>query len=64
MSDWVVSRRISWAPASPAPKTMIFTAPESGRRDRSLAAKATYRAPSMATRARDAPAKTVGGRTR
>jgi hypothetical protein len=56
---WVASRAINWTPAAPAPNTMILTAVGAAGRDRSRAAKATYRAPSIATTANAAPPSTV-----
>src|ERR1700683_3676858 len=47
------------APAVPAPKTMIFIAVGSGGHDRSLAAKATYLAPSIAITAKPVPPGTA-----
>ena len=44
---------MNWVPASPAPKTMIRSAVGAGGRDRSRAAKATYRAPSIAATANE-----------
>ena len=57
----MASRWISWVPASPAPKTMIFTAAGAGDTDRSRMANAAYLAPSIAATASSAPPRICSG---